>query len=272
MFYTYSHATPEGRIFYIGKGQGKRAYNLKKRNEHWHRIVEKYGSPTIEVLANWDTEEEAFSHEVLLIKCFKGMGYSLANHTNGGEGQSGMTPWNKGIPWKKEIKFKMSKGRIGFPAWNKGIPLTDECKQKISQALIGKAAWNIGIPLKEETKQKLSMAGLGNKRALGHKVSEASKKLMGLANIGRPTSAKQKEAARKIFIGNNYAAGNTAQRKWVWVGTNVITGEVVKFIGEKEMKAAGIQHSNVIKCLNGQRKSHKGYTWHRELWENKSWH
>lgn len=265
MFYTYSHATPKGRIFYIGKGQGERAYVNKNRNTYWHNIVKKHGNPVIQILADWETEEDAFNHEVLLIECFRDMGYKLANLTNGGEGSSGYKHTD-------EQREKNRVAKIGSTPWNKGIPLTDECKQKLSQALTGKAAWNIGIPLKEETKQKLSMAGLGNKRALGHKVSESSKKLMGLANLGRPTSAKQKAIASALSKGNSHAAGNTAQRKWVWVGTNIITGEVVKFIGEKEMKAAGIQHSNVIKCLNGQRKSHKGYTWHRELWENKSWH
>ena len=37
----------------------------------------------------YDTEEEAFSHEVLLISCFRGMGYELANLTDGGDGTSG---------------------------------------------------------------------------------------------------------------------------------------------------------------------------------------
>ena len=269
MFYTYSHATPEGRIFYIGKGQGKRAYNLKNRNVYWNRIVEKYGNPVVQILADWETEEDAFDHEMVLIDCFRGMGYELANLTNGGEGQSGMTPWNKGVPLKEETKLKISVAKIGSNAWNKGIPLTEDCKQKLSQSLSGRKAWNKGVECRPETKQKLQKAGLGNKHALGHKVSEASKKLMGLANLGRPSSAKQKEAARKIFLGNKHATGNTAQRKWVWIGTNILTGEVVKFIGEQAMKEAGIQHANVIKCISGHRKSHKGYTWHREPWENK---
>jgi hypothetical protein len=71
MFYTYAHYTPEGRLFYIGKGQGGRAYNFCDRNKYWHNFVQKHGKPTIEILANWDTEEEAFSHETLLILVLK---------------------------------------------------------------------------------------------------------------------------------------------------------------------------------------------------------
>lgn len=219
MFITYAHYTPQGRLFYIGKGSGKaRAHYFSGRNNYWNKIVAKYGRPSVQILADWNTEEEAFSHEVLLINCFRDMGYELANLTDGGDGTSGYKQ-------TEEHKEKLRKTRTGKPIHS------EEFKEKIRKLHTGSTY-----------------------------------------NLGRPTSAKQKEAARKIFTGNNYSVGNTAQRKWVWVGTNVITGEVVKFIGEKEMKAAGIQHSNVIKCLNGERKSHKGYTWHRELWENKSWH
>jgi len=261
MFYTYSHATPEGRIFYIGKGQGRRAYVSENRNLYWHNIVKKHGNPVVQILADWKTEEEAFDHEMVLIDCFRGMGYKLANLTNGGEGSSG-------YKHTKEQREKNRLAKLGSIPWNKGIPLTEDCKQKLSQSLSGRKAWNKGIECRPETKQKLQKAGLGNKHALGHKVSEASKKLMGLANLGIPTSAKQKAIASAISKGNKYATGNTAQRKWVWIGTNIKTGEVVKFIGEQAMKEAGIQHANVIKCISGHRKSHKGYTWHREPWEN----
>ena len=219
MFCTYAHYTPQGRLFYIGKGsEHYRANRMNGRNNYWDKIVAKYGRPSVQILADWGTEEEAFSHEVLLINCFRDMGYELANLTDGGDGTSG---------------YKQ----------------TEEHKEKLRKARTGKSIHT------EEFKQKLSDLHKGNKW-----------------RQGIPTSAKQKAIASKLSKGNIYAAGNTTQRKWIWVGTNVITGKVVKFIGEKEMKAAGIQHPNVIKCLNGERKSHKGYTWHRELWENKSWH
>ena len=71
-----------------------------------------------------------------------------------------------------------------------------------------------------------------------------------------------------LFKGNTYGAGNTNNRAWIWVGTQVETKEVVRIIGEKAMKEAGFQHANIIKCINGQRKSHKGYTWAKESWGN----
>ena len=106
MFYTYAHYTPEGRLFYIGKGTGdsKRAYDFRHRNDYWQNVVAKYGKPIVKILAVWDEEWKAFRHEVFLIKHFKGIGESLTNMTEGGEGQTGMTHWNKGQPWDEATK------------------------------------------------------------------------------------------------------------------------------------------------------------------------
>ena len=89
-FYTYAHYTPEGRLFYIGKGQKRRAWNCKNRNPHWTSLVAKYGSPKIEILARWETEKEALNHEIFLIECFKHMAIPLVNLTAGGDGVSGL--------------------------------------------------------------------------------------------------------------------------------------------------------------------------------------
>jgi hypothetical protein len=225
MFYTYSHAVPEGRIFYIGKGQGKRAHQLKYRNDKWKKIVAKYGRPTVQVLADWKTEAEALEHEMFLIQCFRDMGYSLANLTDGGEGTSGY----KHTPEQVE-KNRLAK--LGSTPWNKGIPS--------------------GLKHSEEFKQRLSKVHKDNKWRLG-----------------LPTSEKQKTVASTTHANNKHAAGNTTNRKWVWIGTHIETGEVIRLVGEQSMKDAGVQHANVIKCINGDRKSHKGYTWRRELWEGK---
>jgi NUMOD3 motif len=216
MFYTYAHYTPEGRLFYIGKGSSvRRAHYMQGRNNYWCKVVAKYGKPVVKILAEWLTEKEAFEHEITLIKEYREQGLELCNLTDGGDGTSG---------------YKQS----------------DEHRQKNSQARIGKSAtWNIGRKHTEETKIKC-----------------------GLANIGKPSSAKQKATTSAMLQGNTYGAGNTNNRTWIWIGTDVLTGEVVNFIGEKEMKLAGLQHSNIIKCLNGERKSHKGYTWAREPWSN----
>lgn len=114
-FYTYAHYKPDGELFYIGKGNGNRAYNTRysQRNIYWKRIVEKYGKPTVKILANWNTEEEAFGHEKLLISCFRDMGYKLANITSGGDGVCG-------IKWSEESKKKLSNSKKGVKFVGRG--------------------------------------------------------------------------------------------------------------------------------------------------------
>lgn len=89
MHCTYAHYRPDGRLFYIGKGSVRRAHSDKGRNNWWKRIVKKEGSFDVKILAIWKTEKEAFDHEILLIDCFRDMGYELTNISKGGKGSSG---------------------------------------------------------------------------------------------------------------------------------------------------------------------------------------
>ena len=248
MFYTYSHATPEGRLFYIGKGSGRRAYAFYQRSSYWNNIVSKYGTPTVKIISEWGTEQEALHHEIALIKCHREQGLVLCNLTDGGEGTSGY----KATPEQIENNRVTHLGQI---PWNKGVPCREETKSKLSVVKLGCTPWNKGVEVgpihSDEFKARISALHQGNKW-----------------RQGLPTSAKQKAVASALFKGNTYGAGNTANRTWVWIGTDILTGKIVNFIGEKEMKLAGLQHANIIKCLNGERKSHKGYTWSREAWSN----
>lgn len=89
MHYTYLHRRNDsGAVFYIGKGSASRAHSSRGRSEYWSRIVKKAGR-TVEILAPWRTEREAFDHEVFLISCFRSMGAPIVNMTDGGDGMSG---------------------------------------------------------------------------------------------------------------------------------------------------------------------------------------
>jgi len=85
-FYVYAHKKKtDGKIFYIGKGCGKRAYK-KDRSEWWKNTVSKHGY-TVEILSDGLLEEDAFELEEFVISELKGQ---LCNMTNGGEGSSGL--------------------------------------------------------------------------------------------------------------------------------------------------------------------------------------
>lgn len=88
-FLTYAHCKPDGSIFYIGKGSSKRAHSSSGRNVVWKRTVEKHGGFSVMVLAKWNTEQEAFDHEIALIDTFRDMGHKLVNIANGGMGSTG---------------------------------------------------------------------------------------------------------------------------------------------------------------------------------------
>lgn len=124
MFYTYAHITSDtNKIFYIGKGSGKRMYKKDARNQHWKNTVAKHGYKAIK-LANWKTSEEAFSHEKLLISSFKDMEYKLVNQSEGGDGNSALGGFS--FKGRKQTKEAIEKTM----AYVRGVPKSKESKQK----------------------------------------------------------------------------------------------------------------------------------------------
>ena len=95
--YIYQHIRLDtNEVFYIGKGIQKkqnyqyyRAFDKKRRNNIWNSIVSKTEFK-VEILFTNLTEKECFNLEIELIskhgKIFDNSG-TLANYTNGGEGQ-----------------------------------------------------------------------------------------------------------------------------------------------------------------------------------------
>ncbi len=78
----------DNKVFYVGMGYKKRAYDFNGRNKFWHNYVKKYGNPVVEIYKDNLTKEEACKIEVNLIKKYgrriSGKGY-LVNLSIGGE-------------------------------------------------------------------------------------------------------------------------------------------------------------------------------------------
>lgn len=87
-FYVYLHSRKtDGKIFYVGKGRGKRAFEKNgRRNFYWNRVVEKHGY-TVEIYLDGLQEWYAFELEKELI-AYYGRD-KLTNGTDGGDGTSG---------------------------------------------------------------------------------------------------------------------------------------------------------------------------------------
>jgi len=87
-FYVYVHRrSTDGSVFYVGKGNGRRAWAKQGRSKYWNNIVTKNGY-TVEIVQSGMLEWWAFELEIELI-AFYGRD-NLCNLSDGGEGATGV--------------------------------------------------------------------------------------------------------------------------------------------------------------------------------------
>lgn len=104
-FYVYAHKSLDGRVFYIGKGTGKRAWAKLRRSIRWSRHVAKHGLD-VHIIKRDMPEDCAFTLERILIAQI-GI-KNLCNITGGGEGTSGRVPTQE---QREKCRMK-NKGRV----------------------------------------------------------------------------------------------------------------------------------------------------------------
>lgn len=147
MFYVYIHLRLDtGEIFYVGKGQKRRAKNTHQRSEGWKSIANKHGR-SVHIYSLHVDEGEAFQTEKRLISELNSSGIKLVNLTHGGEGCSGRT-------LTKEQKNKI--GQV-----HKGKTLSPEHVLSIKRALTGRPSPNKGNKYSDEAKLKISLMNRG---------------------------------------------------------------------------------------------------------------
>jgi hypothetical protein len=190
-FYTYAYLREDRTPYYIGKGQGNRAYKSGRRS-----VNPPKDKLRIIFLKQNITEQEAFRHEIYMIAVFgrKDLGTGiLHNKTNGGEGSSGLkfsdeskrklsdmrqniseetrqkrsislrgNSNRKGKPQSEETKAKISAATKADKNPNYGKHHSKESKEKMSEARRGDKNHNYGKPLSGETKAKISAAKKGS--------------------------------------------------------------------------------------------------------------
>jgi hypothetical protein len=153
-YYVYEWLREDGTPYYIGKGEGFRAYCKRP-----YRPLDK---SRIRIIKDKLTEEEAFNLEIELIKKYGrqdlGTGI-LKNKTDGGEGAS----------HSLETKAKISKVGKGRAAWNKGLSATTDKRVKRN------AESRIGQVFSEEAKKNMS----------GYKISDEAKQRMSTGQKGK---------------------------------------------------------------------------------------
>jgi len=144
----YLHINPiKQEVFYVGIGNiKKRPYSkrLKSLNNHWHKIVNKYGYQVI-IIHKDLSWQRACELEIKYIKQIgrhdKGLG-SLTNHTDGGDGSNGykLTIEQRSNITKALLKrgSPSKKTRSKIRKALKDIPLSEQRKSNISKTLRAK--------------------------------------------------------------------------------------------------------------------------------------
>lgn len=167
-YYAYLHLRGDTKVpFYVGKGQRKRAWDLRYRNRHWRFIAGKAGREVVIVKA-FAEEALALECERLLIRCFREVGVELANYTDGGDGMSGFRASEE----TRQKLSRISKERIA------NHPRRDEWIAKISASRKGQNNRPEGFRQKPETVEKIRAALKGRVFSDEHrqKLAEARRK------------------------------------------------------------------------------------------------
>lgn len=235
-FYVYaflrskdSKTGPKYSPYYIGKGNGNRAYTRARRN-----VLAPLDKGCIVFIQEGLTEREALGLEMYCIKTHgrvdNGTGI-LRNLTDGGEGVCG-------------FRFS-SETRRRFSEFRKGKKLSNETKNKISAANKGKT---LGRKVSEETLRNMSLAMSGsNNPRWNQPVSTETRQKMANAKKG----SKQTPKAIQTNI--------TARAKYLYEiidpdGEIYMTNDLKNFA-----KQYNLTVQLLAKTITGAQKHHKGW-------------
>lgn len=129
VFYVYEYFINETlEVFYVGKGTGKRRFELHNRNKYFMNIYNKYEC-SVRLVAQGLTNQEACELEKERIAELKAIGQAKCNFTSGGDGFS-EGHLNPSIRLKEKY--------IGENNHFYGKKHSEETKKKISQSRKGK--------------------------------------------------------------------------------------------------------------------------------------
>lgn len=221
-FYVYTLTSPDGRIFYIGKGSRARPFDHAEEARAGHQsykcnYIRKLWSEgqdyAITLVFETDDESAAFAEEQRLI-ALAPLG-TLTNRTLGGEGMSGFSR-----PNSDETRRKMSESHLGRPwttaqreghkaydAFLKGKPIcppgprSEEHRRHLSEALKGRGSGPPkGTRFTDEHKKKIAdgLRGKPFTEERKRNISEALRARSAALAAAGITQTVSVEARRKI--------------------------------------------------------------------------
>jgi hypothetical protein len=164
--YVYCHFRNDtDEVFYVGKGQKKRAYSKQRRNPYWNNIVNKAKGFRVEIVAHNLTEQEALNYERVLISALRQQ-YpdTLCNLTDGGDGVYNPSEETREKQRTAKLGRKLSEEhRQKISLGNKNRIVTEETKEKLRQVQLGRTSPFKGIKRDPEIGKKISASKLGTK-------------------------------------------------------------------------------------------------------------
>jgi hypothetical protein len=221
-FYVYEHwRTDRNECFYVGKGHGRRAYDMRRGRNRWHKFLQAKLSHLgtaieIKIVADGLTEREAFDIEIERIAFWKNDGADLCNLTLGGDGPSGRKHSEE---WKRMISQKLrgrkmspeSRARMSLAAMGNTKGVGKKKPQHVIDAMVARFT---GVPKSDETKRKIAASKKGQVRL--HTPEEdqrASERQKGIAKSdsvkanmrGIPKSEEHKQKLREFNLGKTHS-------------------------------------------------------------------
>lgn len=168
VYYVYLHVRlSDGRVFYVGKGKGRRHKSKRDRNKWWHHVADKHGYHTV-FIASGLNEWCAYTLEMVEIAKQRSLGSPLVNQTDGGEGSRGFIPsWRKAVHCSNGMRFDsltsasewlISQGH----AKAKPSSVSAVCLGKVANCY-GHTFWLDGDPERELTNAKKAAQALNAK-------------------------------------------------------------------------------------------------------------
>ena len=196
----YVHKNPKTQeVFYVGIGVKEERANRfggSKRNQFWNNYVKKHGEPIVEIVARFETRQQAAELEIELIKKYgrriDGSG-QLVNITLGGDGGA------LGVKQSEQTKTKRTAKLKGF------------VHSEQSRANMKAAQNRPEVKAKHEIyKNNIEWRELQRNLKLGKKLSEEHKAKIGASSLGRTMST---ESRMKISKANKGKTRTDEQRK-----------------------------------------------------------
>lgn len=196
----YALSDPEtGEVFYVGKTHISLADRLscfirdtaRKDKQKWVEDLAKRGlKPAIESIETFDAKVDDWEErERFWIAYFRFLGFRLCNLSRGGK--SGTLGVKHAEEWKanarqrkhtEEFKEHLRKLNTG---------------KKMSPAAIDKLRTRTFTPIH---RQRLSESQRGNKKGIGHVVTEAHKEILRARFAGKPLSEEHREKLKAAWV------------------------------------------------------------------------